>query len=291
MVEVFELLEKTGLNWSVKKEALETADGKPTESFGLFRNDTNKWLGTVGNRYKVYDNSKLATVIIKASEGLVQPESIKGGYLSGGGKIYLQIPLEDRHIHTDTIKRNITALNSHDGSTSISFGSSNTIVVCQNTFYKAHRELKKFRHTESAENQIKSAAEQLKKAILKDDYIMNSFEKMAETPLDMPIFSTLINKIFEVDMDVKGKDVSTRKKNILKKFNDAIESELTSHGESLWGLFNAVTFYTNHIESEGKTNSEISESLMFGSGYTKNLIAYDEIFNHMESKKKSLIVL
>jgi hypothetical protein len=35
------------------------------------------------------------------------------------------------------VKRWLTCLNSHDGSTSVGFGSSNTVVVCQNTFFRA----------------------------------------------------------------------------------------------------------------------------------------------------------
>ena len=35
----FELLQSTGLNWTVKKEELVSKDGKPTESYGIFKSD------------------------------------------------------------------------------------------------------------------------------------------------------------------------------------------------------------------------------------------------------------
>lgn len=68
--QTFELLEHTGLNWSVMKEPLFTQDGRGTESFGLFRNDNGQWLGTVGARYEVMQNATLAEMMIEASAGV-----------------------------------------------------------------------------------------------------------------------------------------------------------------------------------------------------------------------------
>src|SRR5680860_456600 len=68
MNKVLDLLERTELNWTVNKEPLISLDELKTESFGLFRNDNDKWLGTVGNRYTVYQNLNLAEVIVKADE-------------------------------------------------------------------------------------------------------------------------------------------------------------------------------------------------------------------------------
>ena len=52
----FNLLEATGLNWTVNKLPLYSKDGLTTESFGIFRNDNNNWLGTVGKRYEEMQN-------------------------------------------------------------------------------------------------------------------------------------------------------------------------------------------------------------------------------------------
>jgi len=289
MLEVLELLERTNLNWSVNKEALISFDGLKTESFGLFRNDSDKWLGTVGNRYEVYQNASLAEVMVKASQGIVDAENIKGGLLRGGKKVYFQIPLEDEFIGTDTVKRYITALNSHDGSTSIGFGSSNTVVVCSNSFYRAHKELNKFRHTESAEKQVLKAQEQLRAAILKDNSLMEDYKRMTEHKLDLSLFGDIVEKLFKVQLTANTKDVSTRTKNNISSFNSVMESELASHGETLWGLFNGVTYFTNHTETKGKNHAERIEHLISGGGYTKNLTTFNEIMNFIDNKSKKLI--
>lgn len=46
--QTFDLLEQTKTNWTVNKLPLISQEGLSTESYGIFRNDTNLWLGTVG---------------------------------------------------------------------------------------------------------------------------------------------------------------------------------------------------------------------------------------------------
>jgi len=84
---VFEALEKTGLNWTVNKlplfangeghgSPLGFQDGQiihkhnvlPSKSFGMYRNDNNEYLGTVGERYNVLQNSELADVVVTLQE-------------------------------------------------------------------------------------------------------------------------------------------------------------------------------------------------------------------------------
>lgn len=91
---VFELLEKTGLNWDVEKRSLFDKDGNKTSSHGIFKKTANQWLGTVGDRYTPLQNSELAMILIKAAEG-INLDITRGGMLQGGEKVYLQAALPD----------------------------------------------------------------------------------------------------------------------------------------------------------------------------------------------------
>lgn len=283
---VFETLQETGLNWTVSKDALYTASGVPTNSYGIIRKDTQEWLGTVGKVYEPYQNFQLAETIVKASEGL--SDNITGGFFADGKKVFLQVNLDDVEIATDTVKRNITALNSHDGSSSIGFGSSNTVVVCRNTFYMAMKDLRKFWHTASAEQLIDIAREQLRESIENDTMIMESYKRMVDHKIDKPIFSRVINRLFNVDMDDDQSKIHPIKKNKMTKFNIVLESELDSHGETVWGLFNAVTYYTNHVLPKNKDKDEF---VTLGAGYDKNLATYDEIMSWMNSKQGATVLV
>jgi hypothetical protein len=81
-----------------------------------------------------------------------------------------------------------------------------------------------------------------------------------------------------VDFDKETSEFSTRKVNEISKFKEILDSELNSHGHTLWGLFNAVTWKTNHQDvKDGKS----LENVMIGSGYRKNLNAYNIIVDSL----------
>jgi phage/plasmid-like protein (TIGR03299 family) len=271
----FELLSDTKTTWGVTKKPLTCPDGYPTESFGIYRNDNNKWLGTVGKTYEMMQNATLAENIIEASMDI--SEKFRGGELYGGKKVYYQAQLLDTQIANDTIKRYITGLNSHDGSSSIGFGFTNTVVVCQNTFYMAMKEVNRFRHSASAQQRVELAREEIRRVLKAESGLMDNYKRMADTKINTAVTKRVIADLFkfsEDDFDKDTKEFSTKKVNDLSKFNDILESELSSHGQTLWGLFNAVTWKTNH--QDVKENKGL-ENVMVGSGYRKNLNAYNII--------------
>jgi phage/plasmid-like protein (TIGR03299 family) len=273
--QTFELLSDTKTTWGVTKKPLTCPDGYPTESFGIYRNDNNKWLGTVGKTYEMMQNSTLAENIIEASMDI--SEKFRGGELYGGKKVYYQAQLQDTQIANDTIKRYITGLNSHDGSSSIGFGFTNTVVVCQNTFYMAMKEVNRFRHSASAQQRVELAREEIRRVLKAESGLMDNYKRMADTKISTVVTKRVIADLFgfnEEDFDKDTKDFSTKKVNDMAKFSQILESELSSHGQTLWGLFNAVTWKTNH--QDVKENKGL-ENVMVGSGYRKNLNAYNII--------------
>lgn len=275
----FELLSDTKTTWGVTKKPLTCPDGYPTESFGIYRNDNNKWLGTVGKTYEIMQNATLAENIIEASMDI--SEKFRGGELYGGKKVYYQAQLQDTQIANDTIKRYITGLNSHDGSSSIGFGFTNTVVVCQNTFYMAMKEVNRFRHSASAQQRVELAREEIRRVLKMESGLMDNYKRMADTKINTAVTKRVIADLFkfsEEDFDKETKDFSTKKVNDIAKFSDILESELNSHGQTLWGLFNAVTWKTNH--QDVKENKGL-ENVMVGSGYRKNLNAYNIIVDSL----------
>lgn len=274
-----DLLNATGLAWEVKKKPLyamnEAGINVPTNSYGIFKGD--KHLGTTGERYEPFQNYQLAETIINATERLNLPK-LRGGSLCDDTKIYLQAELQSDIIGKSEIKRYVTALNSHNGTSAIGFGSSNTVVVCQNTFYMAYKELTKFKHTINAESRVKDAVELLKLTLINDEMLMEDFKVMANKPLNDEIVERVIRNLFKVEKDMKQEDVSTRKVNQLSEFGTAIHKSIEEQGSTIWALFNGVTRYTNHITAPTDSNDKLSY-LMDGTGYQKNLIGFNTIMN------------
>ena len=283
----FNLLEKTGLNWTVKKEQLQTADGKQTESFGIFRNDNSGWLGTVGNRYKTFQNFEMAEMVLQAADG-VNLQVERGGALFGGCKTYLQAGLPDEFIGKSGVKRFITCLNSHDGSTSIGFGSANTVVVCQNTFFKAFGEINKVRHTDSAKERLDVMMKDLRVAMQLDQALMDNFKRMADLQLKDEAIERVINSIFSVNKTTVSSEISTRKENQVKSFAGALQQSVNEQGSTIWALFNGITRYTNHIAAPSGTDKK-TDYLLANGGQALAETGFNEIMKWVEENTAYLV--
>lgn len=278
---IFDLLYNNSLAWEAVKKPLfaKTEDDQliKTDSFGVFRTDNNRHLGTVKERYEIFQNKELAGVLVDACDGLGLNVT-KGGQLNAGRKIFLQIELPEEKIGNSNIKRYLTALNSHDGSCSIGFGTTNKVVVCQNTFYKAMRDLTKIRHTESYMQKVEEAVHGIKKAINGENELMESFKRMSDRKIkDEQFIVDLVAKVLSVDTNDK---TSTRKANQVKTMAENIRTDINIHGDNLWGLFNGITRYTNHSQVKAEKSLE---NVMVGQGARMNEIAFKEIMQQVEA--------
>lgn len=287
-----DLLINTGLNWTVTKEKLIAEDGKPTSSFGLFRKDNGVHLSTVTDRYTVYQNYELAEALIEATHE-IGLNTTRGGQLDGGKRVYLQAEMPETYIGNSGVKRWMTGLGVHGGG-SVAFGSTDVVVVCQNTFYRAYGELSKFRHTASIQERVKQFVEEIKIAIGISQQQVQTYKIMANLPLKEEIFVGVMKHVFGVDINKKKEelDLGSRERNKLIEVNNAIETELKLEGGTLWGLFNGITRFTNHHAMKPKADlapelraEKLKTYLMVGGGYETNLKAYKTITDWLIENK------
>tara|TARA_R100001443_G_C3332808_1_gene172712 strand:- start:98 stop:1087 length:990 start_codon:yes stop_codon:yes gene_type:complete len=284
------LLSDTGNAWNVVDLPLTSTheDGTilTTTSRGLFRSDNNENLGVVGARYEVMQNEVLAETLVDLQSQF--GGDLRGGNLQDGKKVFFQLSLPQANIgnyQNNGVKRYISCLNSHDGSSSIGFGSTNEVVICSNTFHTALKDISKFRHTASASDRLAQAIKGFESAMNGEAMIIDTFKMMATAPIEKTIVEKVINNLF----NPKGKtEVSTRTKNNVQMFGKAYTIEKEQKKEdTLWTLFNAVTRYTNHMEKKEKDLNH----LMVGAGYKKNLIAYDTILRWLSEPTKTSVLV
>jgi len=248
--EVTDLLERFGLNWDVAKVQLSsnpafTDDFRviSTKSHGIFRKDTNSWLGTVSGRYHPAQNYQLAEGIMDGAN-IMGIDVNRGGLLDGGRKIYLQAELPQESIGNSNVKRHLTFLNSHDGSSSLSLGSSSTVVVCENTFFKAHTasDMERIRHSSNISDKLDEMVQKMFICINLDELVMDSFKKMATQKMNDTIYSSVIAKLLPTNNE--GEYSKNRVGAAEKLLTDCIDEDVAIHGDTLWGLFNGITRYT-----------------------------------------------
>jgi phage/plasmid-like protein (TIGR03299 family) len=285
---IFEVLEATGLNWSVKKEKLTTESGIILpDAYASTRSDSKAYLGIVGGRYEILQNSELVSVAYDSGKELFSQElelkhpwnnsetlgsfgNMGGGSLKGGSRVYVQLELPELYIGKSGIRRYITLTNSHDGSMSLGFGTSNQVICCANTFAIANKEISKIRHTASMQQRVEEAVKSLRKVLQFEDKQMAIFEKASTRSFEKKHIVDIVNSVFGENIKGTVSDTSSRTKNQMLTLSNDINKSIDEQGESLWALFNAVTRYTNH-----STNSKDKDySLMFGNDAAINEKAY-----------------
>ena len=90
-----------------------------------------------------------------------------------------------------------------------------------------------------------------------------TIKKLSEVQMSDKNVDEVLKTMFAVSLaDVKADadTISTRNKNNIIRFKDALAQETAYKGNTLWGLFSGVTKYTTHFLGEGKEDTK-----MFGS--------------------------
>jgi hypothetical protein len=108
---------------------------------------------------------------------------------------------------------------------------------------------------------------------------------MVDHKIHRPLFGDIVKILFKEDTTNHSKVLSTAKINQMKKFIEVAESEIASHGETMWGLFNAVTFFENH---ERKAKGE--KTMMLGTSYSNMNNSYNAIMNWIDSRTAKTIL-
>jgi phage/plasmid-like protein (TIGR03299 family) len=261
---VNQFLDRTGLNWKVRTEGLQTSSGIIIpDKVGIVREDDSTILGIHSNNYVPYQNDQMMELLFKVSQqtGL---DVHRGGLFGGGRKVFVQLKSNDLTLGTDRIEGYVTGINSFDGSTSLSFGPTSKTISCQNTFFGVYKDLdSKVRHTKNMELKIDDICRQIEGVVQEETNVFGSIVRMSETRFDDVIKDRVIKSLFNIEKNVDIKDVdslSTVTQNKLSRFYIDLNGEIQGKGDNIWGLFSGVTKYTTHSMGKGDN----SENKMFG---------------------------
>lgn len=266
------LLDQFGLRWSVNKQPLYLADGTETPFLGIVREDTNKVFASCKDSYNPYQNSELAELLIRIAD-IGGYEIHTGGMFKDGAKVYVQLKsgniIEGIGKNNDKVIGYTTGINSHDGSTSLKWGSTNITISCQNTFNAAGKELTNtLRHTNSLHNKVDMYLRQVGIAVNEEKSLFEKFIRLSGRPIDRNHIAKVVREVTGVDIFL-GEDEAKDKYgayniNRTDELLESISTEIEQKGETLWGLFSGVTKYTTHIMPVPKRENARLESKYVG---------------------------
>ncbi len=239
------------LNWEVSKRQICVlgADGnfQPVEGkMATVREDNDKVLGIVGDDYEVVANSDLKKLV----QPLIDEEVLtvsNMGYLNGGKKVFIQAQIaQDYQVVGEDYRGMITLLNSHDGTTTVSLGTTMVRVICSNTFTAAMKKLnEKFRHSEGVTERVLNST-----AIV--DYVdgaMKKYAEYAETLASAPCsplqFARAVEAIYQ-------KPVDKLRDNFVSQLNNLFYNGKGNEGKTFYDALNSVTEWNDHYSRKSK---------------------------------------
>ena len=250
--------------------------------FGVVRQDNQNPLSIVQGRYRPLDNENLSFLDDLLGFGL-QYETAMGLDSGRITVVTMKLPDDLRIIGDDIVKQYLFATNTFDGSMRFRIDKANTRVVCQNTHRMALREgssIIQAKHTDSLELKLKKLPELFEEVKRQSTQYLQDCQLLAcKTVSDEQIEAFLYDVLGygkEFALVKSGQanlkeSISTRARNQVEKISElaftGMGTDIPGVKGSLWGLYNAVSEYTDHeMTPKGKSLDKMLVSTYFGSG-------------------------
>lgn len=269
---VASMLDQFGLRWNVLKQQMHLPDGTPTKYSAIVREDNNDVFTTCKDGYVPYQNSELAELLLRVSEKTGY-DIHSGGMFNGGGKVYLQLKTGNEingiGKNRTSVKGFITGINGHDSSTSLRWGAVNFTICCENTFASARGKLSNSaRHTASIHDRVERSLRDIESVTMAEKTIFDQFIKLSEVQVTSQNIASIVKSVTGVDVSIpRSKAEEIYSQHAVDRSGELLTSiarEIEQKGETLWGLFSGVTYYTSHVMPVLKRVNGRTESKYIG---------------------------
>lgn len=282
-----EAIRAAGLDYNVAKlPAMVNIQGRYVnipDTFSIVREDSGAvFKGTVGNSYKVIQNVRAFDFF---DEVVGQKQAIyhSAGALGLGEKIWMLAKLPQTTIlfnGFDVSEHYLLLTNTHDGSGAVKMYWTAIRVVCQNTLNISLKDRKNgilLRHSGDINAKIRQAKEALGFALKYSGEFNAQVRAFSLKQLSTSQREEYFKQVLNVDDSAEGKQ-KARQENIVRELEHVAETgkgtDIEGVKGSLWGAYNAVTEYVDHVKAVRGGDENKTESILFGNGARIKEAAY-----------------
>lgn len=274
-----EAMNEALLDWTVSKVQLAhpLREGAMVDAWGIFRDDTQEFLGVTGKDYRPLQNEYAFEFVDAILEAAGEAHYVTAGALGQGEKIWClaQIGSGFEVVPGDKHETYLLFTTSHDRSQAATCKVVTTRVVCQNTLSMALGEqgaFLKIRHTSNMDRKMEQAKKLVTGATMQVQDIEDKLRTLATRRLSQDSYMTIMTRLFgdaETGMMTKmALDRITEVTTLFDK-NDGKEGFKEVYGTA-YGLLNAITEHTDHFRQTfvgTERNDEArASSALFNSG-------------------------
>jgi len=267
------------LDWTVSKHQLiSPINGELVPAWGIFRDDNQAMLGTVGNVYTEMQNKFAFDFIDTILEAEGSAHYVSAGALGQGEQIWCLASINGQTDITGTgdyHNHYLLFTTSHDGSKSTVCKLTTVRVVCNNTLNQALRmsgELTKVKHTKTGQDKLTAAKNLVSGAIMGIDAITEKLRELNKRMVSKGSITTVMKRLFG-DFE-ESKRSENKAVEVLRLFESNDNDMFPENRGTAYNLLNAITEYTDHFSGVRQTESRQgmtelqmrSENAMFGNG-------------------------
>lgn len=278
-----EAIREGGLDFEVEKVPTIYKIGRKEQviedKFAVIRTDNQDYLGTVGKVYTPLQNRDAFSffdALVEKDEAIYHT----AGVLGKGERVWVLAKMPDyiRVGKDDLIEQYVLLYNSHDGSTAITAQLTSVRVVCNNTLTAAISQAKNkvsIRHTKNAGEKLIQASEILGLSSMYKTEMEEIFNAMANTKVNTKKVNKFLDALYPLNPENDSRTMGVKfREAILNDFENGVGQDLVTTKGTVFGLYNAVTHYTDHTKEYSNANAKL-KSIWFGGSKKIRQNAFD----------------
>jgi phage/plasmid-like protein (TIGR03299 family) len=244
-----------------------------------YRSDNMKPLGVVGNAYTPLQNKDcfgFFDALVDESEAIYHT----AGAIGDGEKVWIlaKMPSHIKVGKDDIIEQYVLMHNSHDGSSGIIACITPVRVVCQNTLTAALSTTKNkisIRHTTNAQVNLHQAHTILGLTDLYAQEMEEIFGGMAKKQIKEKELEFFLNELYPTKLENETRTMAVKiREQLMESFESGVGQDLETTKGTVFGLYNAVTYWTDHVK-EFKDETSKMKSVMWGGASNIRQKAFD----------------
>ena len=285
-----EAMEAAQLNFTVEKFPLmSTTNGrmgllKVPDWYSTIRTDTWDVLGVVGSDYTIVQNSDAFTFF----DSLVgEGEAIyhTAGALGHGERIWILAKMPDyiRVNGNDIVDKYLLLTTGHNGRYKIRAKLTPIRVVCENTLNAALPERGQAAasdeiaivHTANAKDRLAEAHKILGLANTLYSQLGEIFQRMSLRKITDEELLNYVKKLVPDNPDSDNNKRRELQRSAILDLHENGKGAEMARG-TLWGVYNAVAEYTDHIATDGKGDDQVINYVLYGAGKELKEEAFEE---------------
>jgi phage/plasmid-like protein (TIGR03299 family) len=268
-------IEKAGLDYTVVKKPLELKTGLQQDAYATVRTDTDEVLGFVNESYEPIQNIDAFTffdALVSEDEAIYET----AGVLGYGERIWILAKLPGYiKVHgNDIVNKYLLLTNSHDGRSHVRVKLTPIRVVCNNTLTCALQGAGEVQihHTPNALRDLEQAGTILGLSNSLYEKLDVMFNGMANKKITEEQLREYVQALVPDNEEAENTARTEEIRNSVLWLHDSGRGAHLARG-TLWGAFNSVTEYTDHMMLGGDSTTRLN-SIWFGRGEQLKLKAF-----------------